>query len=246
MSEAYFAYDALSNTGIKEMLRSPFHFYYLSKEGPPDPYAAHFRIGHALHKKILGVGKEIEIFTATKTMNSKAGDAFLLANKEKTCLTQDEYEMVEGMSESILSYPTILKMLEGATAEVEIYTEYEGVPCKAMLDILTPNAILDIKTTSDQASDFYWAAKSYRYDIQNAWYTFVHKLATGKDIPLYFIVCEKNGPYGIEVIELSDDVITRAHSDCMRMLELYRDCKRTRTWPRKPLEIRKIGWNSYE
>lgn len=244
MSEAYFAYDALSNTGIKEFQESPYHYYDWRKNGSPDPNAAHFRIGHALHKKILGVGKEIEIFTATKTLNSKAGDAFLLANKEKTCLTQDEYEMVEGMTDALLSYPTIVKMLEGAQPEVEIYTEYKGIPIKAMLDLVTPNAILDIKTTADRASKFDKAIDYYGYHIQAVWYQFVYEVKYGIKLPFIFIAVEKDRPYGVALHDIDPANMKITRDQILCLIESYRECKKTNLWPRAPLEIKTKIWRS--
>lgn len=60
-----------------------------------------------------------------------------------------------------------------------IYFTFQGISCKAMLDILIvdksqPNGVvfhpIDIKTMAEPAIDFPIAAKRLRYDIQAAWY----------------------------------------------------------------------------
>lgn len=60
-----------------------------------------------------------------------------------------------------------------------IYFTYQGIPCKAMLDILivdktNPTKVIfhpiDVKTLSEPAIDFPNAAKRLRYDIQAGWY----------------------------------------------------------------------------
>jgi len=57
-----------------------------------------------------------------------------------------------------------------------IYFDYEGVPSKALLDILLVNhdtkeiAIADLKTTGDSLINFKYSAMKFRYDIQAAFY----------------------------------------------------------------------------
>jgi hypothetical protein len=57
-----------------------------------------------------------------------------------------------------------------------IYFDYDGIPSKALLDLLLINhntkeiAIADLKTTGDTVINFKYAAMKFRYDIQAAFY----------------------------------------------------------------------------
>lgn len=65
--------------------------------------------------------------------------------------------------------------------QLPLYFEIENVPCKCLFDILIVHlnedgevikmVPIDVKTTSQYTINFPTAAKSYRYDIQAAWYT---------------------------------------------------------------------------
>jgi hypothetical protein len=61
--------------------------------------------------------------------------------------------------------------------QVPIYFEYEGIPCKALLDILRVDKEfktlepIDLKTMGGFTAEFPWAVRSRRYDFQAAFYT---------------------------------------------------------------------------
>lgn len=64
--------------------------------------------------------------------------------------------------------------------QLPIYFEYRGIPCKALLDMLfvykaekmiTKVIPVDLKTMNGNTINFLSSLKSFRYDIQGAWYT---------------------------------------------------------------------------
>lgn len=86
-----------------------------------------------------------------------------------------------------------------------IYFKYRGLSCKALLDILIiykdakdkTIAIepIDLKTTGTGTSNFLSSLKSFRYDIQAAWYTKgIETISPGvKILPFKFIVASTVG-----------------------------------------------------
>lgn len=231
MSKAYFSRDALSNSGIKEILKSPAHFKHWT-ENPKEDSSA-FRVGRAFHMMVLEphrMESELAIFREMKTFNSKAGEAFLAMHPNHNCVTLDEYNQAWNMASSLGRHETITNLLRGCRKEVEIYdqirTEHGLIDRKVMLDAVNDKSVFDLKTTDESAADFEWTAKKYQYDVQAHWYID----AAEKD-DFYFIVVEKKPPYGVLVYQASDLMIARGAEKNRRAAELYARCKALNEWP---------------
>lgn len=236
MSKDYFARDALSNSGIKEILKSPAHFRYWTDNPKEDSSA--FRVGRAFHMMVLEPEEatyEIAIFRETKTFNSKAGEAFLLRYPNNICVTLDEYNQASAMYESLKREEKIMSLLGGCRRELEIYgsrlTSRGAIDTKAMLDAVSQTAIFDLKTTDEPAADFEWTAKRYKYEIQAAWYRERIWAEDGVWRDFYFIVVEKKPPYGVLLYHAGDDFISRGMIKCDSACEIYAQAKALNAWP---------------
>lgn len=113
--------------------------------------------------------------------------------------------------------------------QLPIYFEYRGIPCKALMDLLIvikvdgkPVTIqgFDLKTMNGKTINFLTNLKSFRYDIQAAWYTeallnenssfAVNSGYDLKDIsvkPFTFIVESNSKPGQPLLYELSDQLL---------------------------------------
>lgn len=234
MSKAYFARDALSNSGIKEILKSPAHFRHWS-DNPKEASSA-LRMGQALHAMVLQPGQRpIQVFTGTKTFNSKAGEQFLAAYQDDICLTADEADVVHAMHASLCRETKIMRLLDSCLKEVEIYgqmqTEFGAIDTKIMADALNQRSIFDLKTTEKSAQDFVWEARKWKYDIQAPWYVDRAYDHDGFRRDFYFIVCEKKPPYGVLMYQASESFLQFGRESCLKAAEIYGRCKALKLWP---------------
>lgn len=108
--------------------------------------------------------------------------------------------------------------------QMPIYFEYRGLQCKALLDLvvvvrdengrITLVESFDLKTMNGNTYDFINSVKSYRYDIQGAWYSLAltceYALQGNSDLlsPFRFIVESTTNPGKPLVYTLSDSLLT--------------------------------------
>lgn len=106
-----------------------------------------------------------------------------LVNSEgKTIISQSEYEIICSVAMSLKSneytapYFRSDKNIE-ILYQLPIYFTHQEIDCKALLDMVIVDhknktiQIIDIKTMGDYTSNFKYAFKNHRYDIQMAMYT---------------------------------------------------------------------------
>lgn len=235
MSKDYFARRALSNSGIKRILQSPAHFKYYTDNKGADTAA--MRQGRAFHLLILQpkLAHLIATFDATKTLASKAGTAFLEANPDKIVLTADELHEVLLWTSALLKHSKIERLIDSCSVEHEFYSDVESsygpIHCKAMLDAHNDQLIIDLKTTDKSAQDFMWEAKKYSLDVQAAWYQFMTKKEDGRQRDFYFVVVEKNPPFGVLIYKAGDEFIAKGWEKCEKAIELYGQAIVTDLWP---------------
>lgn len=96
--------------------------------------------------------------------------------KMQDALLNDERTKKYFNSEEIATFPNV-----EIYYQVPIYFDFEGIPCKALLDLIVVNKDtegnilslepIDLKTTSGFSIEFPNSARSFRYDIQAAWYS---------------------------------------------------------------------------
>lgn len=103
----------------------------------------------------------------------------------KTVLSQEQYDKVKGIVDSLKASPFTSKYFtEGSDRRVyyqkPLYFTHRGVKCKALPDmiicylengIVTSIEIIDIKTMAGYTTNFPLSLRKYRYDIQAAWYS---------------------------------------------------------------------------
>lgn len=124
----------------------------------------------------------------------------LIDSYGKTIITLDLYEKIKLTADSLKNNPRTSKYFKPIVSEnpdtrfvtafqFPVYFTIEGIECKALLDMLiveicnkTNKVVslepIDIKTMSGFTIDFPKSVKSFRYDIQAAWYTFAISVKT--------------------------------------------------------------------
>jgi hypothetical protein len=243
----YFANPAISNSKIKELLRSPAHYKH-SLTAPHEEKES-FLVGSATHCSVLEFLEfdkrfyvcDEKIDKRTNVGKEKWKEVLKLADG-KQVVTSENYEKVSGMHNAIMSNGEAGIFFREGSPEVVAFAEIEGVSAKAKFDWLIEKPvfwegvdydgiIVDLKTTDDARRDSF--AKSiykFGYDTQCAWYTDVAEKALGGTYLFLFVVVEKSAPHCLSIFQLDDASIHIARMKYRRALALYRECSVTGDW----------------
>ena len=201
-----FGKQYLSNSDISTLLTNPKSF------GIIRPDNVNFAKGRLFHQLILEPEKASEWeFIDVASRNTKAYKEFVAERDVEFALLQKEADeinqLVTTMMANVDFYDDIRH--DDNQYEVPAVGEIEGVMWKGKADIVHPEMIIDLKTTSS-IDDFKWSARKYNYDSQ----CYIYQQLFCK--PLVFYVIDKtNNMLGIfrpteEFIRGGADKVRRA------------------------------------
>jgi hypothetical protein len=230
----YFERPEINCSGLKLILQSPAHFKHAQTSPRVETKA--MQIGTAVHALTLEPVKFAQDYTVLLDdidKRSKAGkEAWAaLEAQNKILLTRDEFEQIKNISEAVKTHPTAEKILEFGFAELEIYTQIQGIPAKAKMDWYRKGIIADLKTTDDSSPEgFARACAKYGYAMQAAWYLDCAN-AQGMEVREFiFIAVEKSAPYCVGIYTLDDETLERGRNDYRLALAMYQRCLETGVW----------------
>ena len=207
-ASVYHAAEALSASGAKLLLRSPAH-YLAAKAAPKEPTPA-MRLGTLTHALIL----EPETFDAEfavmpkfdrrTTIGKKAAEEFEQDHAGKTIVDEVSYEKAKAIAASVRRHPLVAAGLADGNAEVSLFWDQHGVPCKARCDYMTGSTILDVKTCADASPEgFARQIANFQYHLQAAHYAAGFREVVGWDLDRFiFIAVESDAPHAVGVYSL--------------------------------------------
>jgi len=255
--EEYFEIDAISQSGLTHLERSPAHYQaYLAQEKETEALT----LGSALHTLVL----QPETFAAKFSVcpncdrRTKGGKELYEAHLDqlggRKTIKVDAYESARQMGTAILNHPDAKELIEKATSyELTALWEYRpsgcdapAVLCKGRADIVRDHAtngvMTDIKTTRDASlAGFVKAIANYRYHGQASWYQDGFAL-NGKHYPHYCIIAVENVvPYAVNVFRICEDALAEGGKRNMELVDQYARCKWSNEWPGYPLGIKDIS-----
>lgn len=171
---------------------------------------------------------------------------FLAANPGKTVLTQDEWDGLNGMLESVLNNGLALRLLTGGVAESSYFwTDAEtGVGLKCRPDYYRANdAIVDLKTAEDAGEyAFVKSLTDYGRHIQTAVYLDGLTAVTGREHRVFVhLVIEKKPPYAIAIYSLDDMSIDQGRREYRKLLGQYAYLEKVGEWPAYPEEVKAVS-----
>lgn len=184
----------------------------------PNKTTKPMEFGDACHKMVLGDGKITvippDVLAKNGAKSTNAYKAFALAHAGESLITEKEDRQLQAMKAVLLSVPLVAQWLNDAKAHREYaicWTDPEtGLILRCKPDILTASFIPDLKTAASCDHEaFAKQALSLGYHRQAAFYPMGVKALTGKQLPFVFIVQEKDPPYTVELINLSDTFLAR-------------------------------------
>lgn len=200
-----------------------------------------FDMGHALHLIFLEPEKfeagvvEIEFMDYRKDEAKRQKQ--VAYDAQKIPLLTHDLRTVWKMREALYDNPVARMAFEKNGVSERSYfvkDEETGVWLKARVDreMFKPRILIDYKTTiSANPLDFPRSIFNYGYYIQQPWYQYVYKEATGEEIEeCYFIAQEKEYPYLSSVIEVKPAAIEYGEKIMRKAIRKFADCLDKGQW----------------
>ena len=201
----------LSNSDIGILLNNPQDFGKTREDNKA------FMDGRYFHQLILEPEKaKVVPFVDVSTRNTKEYKAFCEDNNLPFCMLRKEQDDIQNLvniiNGNIAFYDEIYK--SGNDYETPAVAEIQGMMWKGKADIVTDNAVIDLKTTSD-IHKFKYSAKSYNYDSQ----CYIYQELFGK--PLVFYVIDK-GTGVLGIFRPTEDFVKGGESKVGKAIEVYK------------------------
>ena len=229
--DEYLKVEALSNSGLKKLAKTPAH--YKAPEKPPSSQQQPaWDIGTAFHTATL----EPDLYDSQVIVTSKAQvtakekkDA---AEEGKIILKQPAHEDVQAMAEAVRNHPDSGPLVKaGGVTEISCFWKDETYDflCKLRADKITDGqVVIDLKSTGDaedQSRGFGSFWKNFiplNYHGQAYWYLNGISIASGVPHDLFvFIAVEKEPPYGINVFYAEKELLLWAMEKIDPLKEVY-------------------------
>lgn len=226
---------AVNFSTLKHIEVSPLLYQHRLTNPEPDKPA--FVLGSAGHCAILEPEKfdaRYAVYDGTK--RGKAWDAWQEEHPGVEALKPEEVASALGMAKAVRSHRIASRVLRGGRAEQAVkWTDPDtGLACKGRLDYLTPDFLIDLKTSRDPSPrSFQRAAVNYGYIAQVSWYhdgAVAARAIEGKHPP-YIIAVEKDAPHDVAVYQLDDEALAVGRSIYQRWMRRLIECIEADFWP---------------
>lgn len=217
MSEAAYLTDpveggSLSASGAKLLMEAPAKFDYRQHAG--EEHRATFDFGKAAHSLVLGIGAPVAVLEfddwRTKAAQAAKDEAHVAGSVP---VLAKAWAVVEAMADAIRRHPIAAAVLDPARGRAEqTVVWHDRIWRRARIDFLPDLdtagrlVVADYKTAADASSaGFSRSAASYGYHMQDAWYGAGVRSVSGRDdVAFVFVVQEKDPPFLVNVVELTD------------------------------------------
>jgi exodeoxyribonuclease VIII len=253
----YLAVDAFSNSDMKLLARSAWHWKNRVEVKQTRPmlcgslaHCAQLE-PHALEERYVFTPEdmprrptEAQWNAAKSNESSMAAKArwkeFLDGVGQREIVTAEEFAITKMQLAAIAACEELRELLSAGYSECSVFwiDEETGVYCKARPDHVHPIdkhrvRLLDLKTTADESPNgFGRQAARMGYHRQAAHYTAGFEAATGLKVQEFVIGAVTNVPPVLAVpYILPDDLAEQARDERRELLELYARCQREEHWP---------------
>lgn len=228
----YHASSAISKSGLDKIDKSPAHYFYAVQEKTKAMV-----IGSAFHDLVLLPSVFNECYAVKPdglSLATEEGKAWKAENEGKEILSQEEFNQINAMKESVLAHHSASKLLESGKPETSIFWRDEmGVDCRCRPDFINSNNIIvDLKTTTDASPEgFAQSVAKFRYHVQDAYYShgFFHAFGI-RPRGFVFIAVEKEPPYAVGVYTLNDEAKIEGEFRFKENLQTYKDALEQGVW----------------
>jgi len=242
---------SLSSTLARLLLRrSPAHAWHASPRLNPDwqpVEKAHFDIGRAAHRALLGAGADYavipdELLDARGAISTKAAKDFVAEARARglTPIKSDVAAQIETMAtlcRARLQEAGIA--LEPERSELTALAQIDGAWCRCMADNAPERplgrlgpVLVDFKTTTDaNPAAIERTVMTYGYDLQAAHYLDTWRAATGETRAFVFVFQEKEPPHEVAIALLAGEALEIGARQAREARQLWRACVENGSWP---------------
>lgn len=249
--EQYFAPElaraTLSSTGAKELLKpgGPARFRHHQDAGTVE-IKREFDVGHAVHRLVLSAGPKLIKITGTGAGGPDAWqNKYDKAKVERARkvgavpMRPSDFADAHAMAAAVKAHPIAGKLFTNGWPErTLIWDDDGGVRCRAKVDWLRRDGLVDLKTTPDAAdAALSKSAHSFGYYLQAAFYTRGFRAVDGPFVPdpfFAFVSVERPAPHLVHVWQLSERALAYGDRRVSEALEIFRDCTASGIWPGYP------------
>lgn len=231
-SEEYFAAvkrgEYLTSHKLNEFRKCPLEYKKKLDGEIVEKDTRNFIIGRATHALVLE-GRSVfdrEFIVSDGPINAKTGKPYGKQTKEwakwaeeqeRTVITSEEFSVMEGMRNAVISHERAMELLKDGIAEGTVRTEWDDMSVQCRMDWFNAETgdIVDLKTCAD-VDKFRFDIRDFGYTFQMAFYERCVKLA-GYDKPVrcWLVAVEKKEPYRVCVVRICEATIEEAN--VMRM-----------------------------
>jgi hypothetical protein len=250
--EDYLRWDAVSQSQLKELARSPAHLR--AKLAAPDEDSEALRIGRAVHAAVLEPDtfeKAFGIMPDGTDLRTKVGKELrdAIAAKGATPLKQAEADRVFGVRDAILAHAAAGHLIrsEGPAEQSLVWIDEEtGVLCKARHDkhahAIGGGVVVDVKTTTDASPrEFERTVFNFGYHRQGAFYM---RGAEALKLPVShfaIVAVEKDAPFACAVYRLNEAALDAGDAEVVALLNRFKRCTAAGTWPAYPETVQDLA-----
>lgn len=243
--EDYHASPEVSNSGLSDFARSPFHYaaFHLDPERPEDEETPAQLVGNLAHCMIL----EPEQFMQRYAVGP-VDDRRLKAWKDWEALKRPaevrtikpcEYAAAQAQAASVRRIPDVAALLAKGEPEVSAFwlDPATNEPCRCRPDWVHPAGdgviLADLKTTSNASpQEFARQVARMGYHRQAAFYSDGYAIASGKPVlGFVFVAVETAWPYAASAVMLDEPSLAQGRAEIAELLPVYAECRASGRWP---------------
>lgn len=261
-NDDYHAMPEFSSSQIKDVLRTPAHFYakHMAVDKKTNAPTTNMLLGTVVHTLVLESDKFASEYAISEKFDrrTKAGKEaaaeFDAKNHGKTVIDVELYEQAKAMAGNVLSHPVArLLKLPGMINEASIfYTDADtGLDCRIRPDYHLPpcdafktGLIVDLKTT-DNASygPFTRTIANFGYHISAAMYCdgFMQLYETDEPPAFLWLVVERDAPYAAIAYQPNVETMDKGWDSKREAMATLAECIQNNEWPAYPTDILDIN-----
>lgn len=229
--------DALSFTGLKELLKSPAHYQHWRTAVKEETKA--LIIGAATHSAVLtpdifndAYAQAPEVDRRTKDGKATWEAVQSSLKPGQKLLAFDDYQHVMDIADAVTKvFPNAGN--PDAWAECPLFGKDRETPIKGIPDFIDADGwIYDLKTTSD-AIDERSALRTilnYKYHVQAAHYIRLAQNHRGDILGHRIIFVEKDAPHSVAIYEIAGEILDAGRDECERAYAIFDRCRADNTW----------------
>lgn len=238
--QQYASIDAINFSSFKHFLKSPLHYknYLKSKQEETDA----MRLGRAIHCAVLTPHLFLDMFAVApmldkrRTEDKRIWNEFKEQNAGKTIISHDDISIVLGIQEQFKLNP-YFKFLNNDKCYIEqvVTSNLFGVEIKGRVDLYDPksNTLYDVKSISKTPTvkNCNRAIEDSFYYVQAYFYAHSIKEIFGKWPTYTLAFVEKEEPFSIGHVTLSDLWFNKARITLEKELHRFQNCVIADLWP---------------